>query len=192
MPIKQIKRHGVFWAAWLKSPRQVGALIPSGKSLARAMAAQVNAGEGFVVEIGAGTGSVTQALIDAGIGYEQLFVIERDALLHTKLKNHFPKLRAVQGDAKQLHLLLKEHGIAPVKAIVSSLPLLSMPQATEQAVLRQAAESLEKGGRLIQFTYGLHSPISPRETVSLDLLGHRMAWIWQNIPPAAVWVYQKH
>src|SRR5215470_5419078 len=109
---------------WLKNPRKIGAVAASGPELAAAMARHIPQGaDGYVVELGGGTGPVTRAILDTGVPPDRLIVVERD-----------PNVRVVQGDAMHLQQLLRDENIHPVKAIVSSLPLLIMKKAIQYRI----------------------------------------------------------
>src|SRR3984893_9273223 len=115
----------LFLGRWLKAPHRIGALAPSSRYLARAMARQIDAGHArLVVELGGGTGSITRALLAAGLAPERLIVVERDERLHRLLAERFPQLRVLHGDATQLVQMLRPLGIAPVSVSISRLPLV--------------------------------------------------------------------
>ena len=68
-----------FLKTLVASPRLTGAVAPSGRALARAMAAAAGSpSQGLIVELGPGTGPVTQALIEAGVAPERLVLVEYD------------------------------------------------------------------------------------------------------------------
>ena len=178
----------LFFSRWLKAPHRIGALAPSSRHLARAMATQVDLRRSeFVVELGGGTGSVTRALLEAGIPAERLVVVERDEQLYKLLRRRFPQLRVVQGDARHLVDLLRPLGIDAVSSVVSSLPLVSMPKRMRRQIIDQSFALLGEAGRFIQFTYSLTSPLAARE---LGLRGRVAARVWLNFPPASVWNYR--
>jgi phosphatidylethanolamine/phosphatidyl-N-methylethanolamine N-methyltransferase len=153
------------------------------------MARHVPAGsDGYVVELGGGTGPVTRAILDTGLAPERLIVVERDPLLHRHLAARYPSVRVLQGDAMHLQRLLRREGIQPVKAIVSSLPLLSMKKAIQHRIGAQAFAVLAPGAPLIQFTYGLFSPLNRDR---LGVHGTVEDRVLQNLPPASVWLYRK-
>src|SRR5690242_10210770 len=147
---------------WLKNPRKIGAVAVSSAELAAAMARQVPRGPGYVVELGGGTGSVTKALLKAGTAPEKLVVVERDPTLHKILQERYPTANVLLGDAAKLQALLKHEGIDHVKAIVSSLPLVTMKRNLQDRIMAQAFSVLQPGAPLIQFTYSLFSPIPRR------------------------------
>lgn len=173
---------------WLKNPRKIGAVAVSSPELAAAMARQVPRGPGYVVELGGGTGSVTKALLQAGTPADRLVVVERDPTLHQLLQERYPDIRVVLGDAAKLQKLLQREGIDHVKAIVSSLPLISMKRSVQDRITAQIFSVLGPGAPLIQFTYSLFSPI-PRRRFGVH--GEVEDRVLQNLPPASVWVYRK-
>lgn len=194
-PITKVKhrsRPHHFIAAWIRSPLKVGAFLPSSRALARAIAAQVDVGKpGAVIELGAGTGAVTQALLQAGIRPDKLVVIERDERLHALVSKQFPQLNVICADAAEMDKVLKDAGVKQINAIVSSLPLLSMPRRVRQAIERHMLALIGQDGRLIQFTYGPKSPVSRDSLRQHHASGRRAKLVVANVPPAHVWVYRK-
>lgn len=179
-------------AAWLRSPLKVGAVVPSSRALARAMARQVDiASPGSVIELGPGTGVVTHALLAAGVKPQQLFVIERDKRMFGVMKSIFPDLHILCADALELDKVAASAGMSPVNAIVSSLPLLSMPKMVRVMVEKHMAALIGEKGIIVQFTYGPKSPISADELLRYRLWGKRVKIVVANIPPAHVWVYRR-
>jgi phospholipid N-methyltransferase len=162
-------------------PRAVGAICPSGQPLARTMAALIPEAPGLVVECGAGTGVVTQAILDQGIDRKRLIVIEYSPLFCRILRNKFPDLTIIQGDAAQLTSYLPDD--AQVAAIVSSLPLMSLPSATRAAIIRQARSAIRHTGCVIQFTYAFWSTSPFRQA---GCRRDARAFILRNLPPARV------
>src|SRR5262249_9189930 len=141
-----------------------------------------------IIELGGGTGSVTRALLEAGIAPERLVVVERDEELHRILKQRFPKLTVVRGNARALRHLLAPLGIARAAAVVSSLPLVAMPRATRARILAESFALLGEGGPFVQFTYALTSPVARRR---MGVKGEVASRVWYNLPPASVWRYER-
>jgi phosphatidylethanolamine/phosphatidyl-N-methylethanolamine N-methyltransferase len=178
----------IFFTRWLKAPHQIGAVAPSSRFLARAMATQVDLRRAEpVIELGGGTGSVTKALLEAGLPVDRLIVVERDVRLYKMLRRRFPQLRIVLGDARHLVELLRPLGIDAVSAVVSSLPLISMSKTMRRQIINQSFALLGEAGRFIQYTYSLSSPLAGRE---FGLRGRVAARVWLNFPPASVWSYR--
>ena len=112
-----------FLVRWLRSPRQIGAIAPSSRYLARAIARQIPraavVGGAPVVELGGGTGSITQGLLEAGLAPERLFVIERDRRMAELLRRRFPQVTVLCGDAEEMRELLAPYGVTHAAAVVS-------------------------------------------------------------------------
>ena len=175
----------------MRSPLKVGALMPSSRWLAHCMARQLDLEKpGMVIELGAGTGAVTHALLEV-VPPERLIIIERDPNLCAILSSQFPDLNIICADAAELDEVIEKHKIKRLNAIVSSLPLLGMPKAVRTAITEQMAMAVEHHGIIIQFTYGPRSPINRDAMRHHHITGKRMKTIIANIPPAHVWVYGK-
>lgn len=175
-----------FIASWLQHPLKVGAVSPSGRALARALAAEVDpAVPGPVIELGPGTGPVTEALVARGIAPERLVLVEYDPEFCTLLRRKFPGATVVEGDAYALGDTLAGVVKEPAAAVVSSLPLMTRPLTVRMRLLNAAMRVLSPGAPYVQFTYAMTAPIpSRRYRVSAS------PRIWKNLPPARVWVYR--
>ncbi len=180
--------EGLFLARWLKAPHKVGALLPASRRLARAMAEQIAPEAGLIIELGGGTGSITQALLDTGVPPERLIVVERDPAFYALLRKEFPFVKVVRGDALRLRALLTPLGVERAAAVVSSLPLLSMPGPLRQKIVEESFGLLGERGTFIQYTYGAFSPLRRRKA---GLKGEIAERVWRNFPPAAVWRFRR-
>lgn len=185
-----LRRNLSFLSRWLRNPKAVGAVVPSGRRLAGAMVSEIDlAAPGAVVELGGGTGNITAALVEAGVPTGAITVVERDLTLARVISARLPGVRVLQGDAVELRRLLHEAGVGPVKAVVSGLPLLTMPDRICLRIIAEAMEVLGDEGVLVQFTYGPASPVSRRILMRLGLTARRTSWVVDNFPPACVWRY---
>jgi len=183
------REAALFLSRWIKAPHLIGALAPSSRGLARAMAGQIDAkGEGVVVELGGGTGSITRALLERGLAPARLVVVERDRTLAALLRTRFPGVRVLHGDAVELVALLRPLAIGSVAAVVSSLPLLSLPKPMRRRIVEQSFALLGACGTFVQYTYGVASPLAASE---FGLAGEIAQRIWRNFPPAAVWRFRR-
>ena len=179
-----IQDHLRFFRALAARPKNVGAVMPSGPQLARAMAAQIPGGGGAVLELGPGTGCITEAILKR-VPQEALTVIEYDGDFAAALKARFPQATVIEGDAFDLDRTLGHR--EPYAAIVSGLPLLNFSMEDRHRLIDGVAARLAPGGRFIQFSYGLHAPVVPPDGHDVS----RAAFAWANIPPARVWVYRR-
>ncbi len=181
----------LFLSRLASAPREIGAVAPSSRRLGRAMAAELPDRHRICVELGGGTGSLTRALLSAGLPRENLIVIERDPRLAAHLRKRFRGVRVIRGEAQELTALLRAEGIGPVDAIVSGLPLRSLPRDIGSAIVAESFAALRKGGVFIQFTYWLLPPVPRAAAAKLAIVGAARSHVWGNLPPATVWRYMR-
>ncbi|MHB8921555.1 MAG: class I SAM-dependent methyltransferase [Halothiobacillus sp.] len=175
-----------FIREFIKNPRHTGAICPSSGFLARQMAALVPPGEGKVIELGPGSGPMTHALLSRGIAPNDLILVERTQSFADHLKQRFPQIKVIHGDACRLSTLLGQID-EPIRAIVSSLPLRSMPRPLVQQISNEINCISHPGTRFIQFTYHLHDKKPPfPEPYSGPFSGSEGHIVWRNFPPARV------
>jgi phosphatidylethanolamine/phosphatidyl-N-methylethanolamine N-methyltransferase len=178
--------HLHFLKGLIARPKNVGAIAPSSARLARAIAAEVDPKvSGPVLELGPGTGVVTEALIQRGIAPERITAVEYDADFARLVQQRFPKVKVVRGDAFDLAKTLGDG--EPFAAIVSGLPLLNHPVARRHALIEGALARLKAGAPYVQFSYGTRPPIPAPAGSTVK----RTALILLNLPPARVWVYRR-
>ena len=195
MPSAAPAGTALFLKRWLRQPLSMGAVMPSGPLLTRALALTVvremQDRDGHVVELGAGTGEVTKALLAAGIASDRLALVERDPELISFLRRHFRGPRIIEGDAARLPKLLAREGVAKIATVVSGLPLLSLPAEVVTGIVHGVFEALPKGAALVQFTYGPAPPVPRGLRANLHLVGAHGRRIWRNVPPAVVWTFRR-
>ena len=175
-----------FLRSWMANPLKVSAVAPSGQSLARLMTAEISPDTGPVLELGPGTGVFTKALLARGLAEDDLTLVEFGADFAHMLGARFPRTRVVRMDATQLAESALYDG-APVGAVVSGLPLLSMSARSIEQILAGAFGYMREGGAFYQFTY---RPMCPVPRPVLDRLGLKATLVGRpvrNIPPAAVY-----
>lgn len=177
----------LFARAILTNPRAVGAACPSSHKLSRAIAEQVKLPcDGLIVELGAGTGVVTAALLRRGVPPSQLVVIEKDKRMARHLKNRFKGVVVIQGNAVNFCRLCNRYN-QHISTVVSSLPLLSLPANTVVALGKELRNMLKDHGTLIQFTYSVAKRPSPLASF-MQLASSKK--IWANFPPARVELFK--
>jgi phosphatidylethanolamine/phosphatidyl-N-methylethanolamine N-methyltransferase len=195
MPTAARTGTALFLKRWLRRPLAVGAVMPSGplltEAIARATLARLENRAGHIIELGAGTGEVTRALLAAGIPAERLALIEHDPEMAAFLRRHFSGPKIIEGDAARLARLLAAHDIERVAAVVSCLPLLSLPAEVVNGIVRSVFEALPRGAAMVQFTYGPSSPVPRNLRESLHLVATSGRRIWRNVPPAVVWTFTR-
>lgn len=171
----------------LRNARQIGAVAPSGAALAARMVSEIDPGRGDVLEVGAGTGVFTAALLARGVLPSQLTVIEADPVFAQMLRARFPTIAIVQARAEDA---LSPDGCLGTRRfadVISGLPLLNFPISVRQRILALIFERLVDDGALYQFTYGPTSPVGPASLSALGLVAVPIGRVWRNLPPAAVY-----
>lgn len=177
-----------FWRAWLRAPRRVGAVAPSGPSLARLITRQVNHRLGPVIELGPGTGVFTRALLATGLPVHRLALVEADPFFADALAQRYPGARVLRMDAAHLGETSPLFGDERASAVISGLPLLAMPADQVAAIISGVFDKqLRIDGSLYQFTYGLKCPLPRRLLEQLDLESVRVGSVLFNLPPATVY-----
>lgn len=178
-----------FLRSWIEKPLHMGAVMPSGRVLARTMAQYVDAHDtGPVVELGPGTGAITNALIEHGVEQSRLVLVEYNPGFCALLRDRYPQATVVQGDAYALRDSLSKVLMSPASAVVSGLPLVTKPMLTRLKLIRDAFSALNPGAPFVQFTYSVTPPI-PKSLPGVSTEASER--IWMNLPPARVWVYRK-
>lgn len=181
-----------FLSRWLKSPKTVGAIAPSGPALARRQASSLPLKPGGkYLEIGPGTGVATQEILARGIPPRDLTLLEFSTEFCKLLGQRHPDVRIVQGDAYHLKKTLStcpDITQGSLSGIVSGLPLLTSPLEERLRLIEEAFDFLEPGAPFVQFSYGLKGPVDPEtDNISVEV----SSWIIANLPPARVWIYRR-
>ena len=181
--------HGLalFVRRWASNPYRIGGILPSARPLARVMASagmQARRGEGPVVELGAGTGTITRALIENGVGEGELVLIERDRQMCRWLKQRFPRAAVVRDEAARLGMILARECAGAASVVISSLPLRNMGMREREAIVEASLDAVPEGGALVQYTYARHPAVA---CAQLGLECRRVGFVAMNVPPAGVW-----
>jgi phosphatidylethanolamine/phosphatidyl-N-methylethanolamine N-methyltransferase len=178
-----------FIRSWIEKPLTMGAVTPSGRILARTMAGYVDPSvPGPVIELGPGTGPVTEALVEQGVDPSRLVLIEFNPEFCRLLRTRFPDATVIRGDAYALHRVIGNMLSEPAAAIVSGLPLVTKPLKTRVRLIREAFRLMQPSAPFVQFTYAMMAPI-PKALAGVSTEASER--IWMNVPPARVWVYRK-
>jgi phosphatidylethanolamine/phosphatidyl-N-methylethanolamine N-methyltransferase len=178
----------VFFALWLQKPLQIAAVNPSGARLADAIARCIDLSRpGPVLELGAGTGSLTQGLVRAGCPPERIIALESEPRLVAVLRREFPAMRVIQGDATRIGDYLAGT-VDRLASVVSSLPIKWFPVEAQYAVVRPCLDLLGPSGRFLQMTNAFTSPLAAER---LGIAGREVGRVWLNILPAQIWAYSK-
>jgi phosphatidylethanolamine/phosphatidyl-N-methylethanolamine N-methyltransferase len=185
----QTNETELFFRQWLRSPKSMGSVIPSSRVLARSVTEAVQWRPGqHIIELGAGTGAISQGLIDSGLPPEALMMIELDRPLFQYLRGRFPAVNVVNGDATRLVDIVRRQGITEVGTVISGLPMVTMPLAFQRAIISQSLDVLGADGCLLQYSY---SPVSPIPARRLGVDARLVKFVVRNVPPATVWRFRR-
>lgn len=188
-PSGTLAARWLFFRRFLAHPARLAAALPSSHGMARMVASRVcQRTSEYVVELGAGTGAVTRALLDAGIPASRLIVVEIDEEMACYLDDAFPGVTVLHGSAHEIGALLPDSAAGRVGTVVCGVPVSLLPRK-EQAALAEAMLSLlPEGEPFLAYTYRLASPLPANE---LGLAGARVGFTLRNILPASVWAYRR-
>ena len=176
----------LFFRRWLANPLQMGSIVPSSPALCRRIVAQTVADpDQIVVELGAGTGVISRALIDGGLSPERLVVVEIVPQMADHLRRVLPGARVIEGDARRLPELIPPELHGRIGTVVVGIPLVLLPLA-EQRRFIDAIEAVAPGIGFILYSYCVTSPLPWKKH---ELTPRREAWTPLNFPPASVWRY---
>lgn len=171
----------------LKNPRQLGAVFPSSNALGSFIAKHIDCdGESPILELGGGTGSLTNAMIHSGIQGERIYIVELDPELCEFLKGKFPQCHVIHGCATELQDLLPQQVVGNIHTTVSGLPLLNMPKKVREGIMSSAFQVMTSSGSILQYTY------SPKASFQAEECGYqkeKIGTVLRNVPPATVWRY---
>ena len=177
----------LFLRQLISNPRQISAISPSSPWLARAMTAGLRPGVGSVVEFGPGTGRLTAAILARGIAPHALTLFEMNGDFAAHLRQRFPGVTLHHTGAQEAPNRIQ----GQVGAVISGLPLLSMPALIRESIVKAAVDILAPDGIFVQFTYGPANPVAREVLDALDLVARRGSFTWWNVPPATVYVYTR-
>jgi phospholipid N-methyltransferase len=181
--------RAAFFRTWLKDPFNVASIVPSGAMLAKQMAKGLLPGD-KVIELGAGTGTVTRAILDRGVRPEDLFIVERNADFAAILRRSFPGSQVFECDADAMVDLYPEL-LGAADVVVSGLPILWFQRSKKLQTLAAAFAVLRPQGRLHQFTYMGRAPVGRSLMRELGLRAKLQSLAPLNLPPAYVYRFSR-
>ncbi|HUY89304.1 MAG TPA: methyltransferase domain-containing protein [Pirellulales bacterium] len=205
----------LFFQEYLRNFHHTGAVSPSSRFLAAALARHVAGGKDAdqehglrrVLEVGPGTGAVTGQIV-ASLGPEDRFdLVEWNARFVDRLRRRFetdPAWKAVADRVQVIHGPVQDlPREGAYRTIVSGLPLNNFAVADVERILEAFRGLLAPGGTLSFFEYVAVRParalVSGRadrqrlkgigRTLDAVLSKHefRRDCVWPNLPPA--WVH---
>lgn len=177
----------LFFRRWLSDPLQMGSIVPSSRYLCRQIARQVvSGGDGLVVEVGAGTGVISRALIEAGVAPERLVLVEIVPEMAEHLRESLPGTTVLCADAFALPQHLPSRLGSAVGTVICGIPLVMLPLERQRQFV-EGVERIAPGRGFLLYSYCITSPLPYRK---LGLSAVRESWTPRNFPPASVWRYR--
>jgi phosphatidylethanolamine/phosphatidyl-N-methylethanolamine N-methyltransferase len=178
-----------FFKGWIDKPRAVGSIVPTSSITAREMASLVNPKSGLpVLELGPGTGVITKAILERGVAPENLYSIEYSEDFVAHLRQHYPGVNIIHGDAFNLDDTLGELRDTKFDSIVSAVPLLNFPVPQRVGYVDDLLNRIPAGRPIMQITYGPRSPVPPGMG---NYVVEKHGFVLRNVPPANLWTYRR-
>ncbi len=174
---------------FLANPLKVGSVVPASDTVGRLIGALVRRKDhDLVVELGAGTGVITRAILAAGIPADRLVAIEVDSHMAKFLRSSLPGVLVIEGDAFDLVRILPQQIGGKVGTVVCGISVAMLPYERQRELVAAALSVMPVNGQLLVFSYWLTSPLP---AARLGLVCKKRAFTLRNFPPASVWVYER-
>jgi phospholipid N-methyltransferase len=186
-----------FLKAFLENPLTVGSVFPSSPAAAARIVKNIQPNENAIVlELGCGTGPFTEAIERILPSPNCYLGIELNEELVRILKEKFPHLNVVCGDASRASEIHEKSGLGEVKYIISGLPFASLPEEVSKTVLADIDKFMSRGGcefRTIQYATSipLQSAKKFRRMMNKKYgKAHRSRLVWRNLPPTYIFTWR--
>lgn len=187
--VQRVEDEIRFFRTWATSPLKMGAISPTSRGLCRLMVRHAEADpNGYVLELGPGTGVVTECLIEAGIAPERIVSVEYDRDFSALLRKRFPEVNVIHGDALDLDRTLGEFRDVTFSAVLSGVPLLTLSKEKRVRYVEAALDRVGPNGNMTQLSYSL---TPPQEPIPGSFTVEKSKWVTLNIPPGRVWIYRR-
>lgn len=188
---ENLKEKTMFLKRWVTHPLRIGSVIPSSSALSRMMAQnaiRLWEKDTWVLEIGAGTGPVTQALLQQGLPPHRLISMDVDTTMTAYLAKRFPDIQVIEGSAAFLDQLIPDQAKGRISVVVSTVPLVSLSPVVRDHIIRSCLQVLTPHGSLLQLTY---APVSSVASDHYHVHAQHVGRVWCNFPPGNIWRYTK-
>lgn len=189
--MRALKLNGswLHFKRFLSSPKLLASLVPSSRHLARLVADNVELPTGtFVVEIGAGTGTITRGLIDAGIPAERIVAVEIDPELAAHLRQTVADLTVLNCDVFDLPKRLPKTVEGRIGAVICGVPGSLLSPVQQRRLVDLIYSLLPDGVPFLAYSHRLGSPLPE---AALGIQGRRVGRTVRNVPMASVWAYSR-
>src|SRR6185436_1086998 len=178
-----------FFKSWLQDPFNVASVVPSSRWLAKLMATDLHEGA-RVLELGAGTGTLTDAILERGVRESDLYLVEQHKDFANILRRRFPGATVLETQAESL-----TRTIGPLAGtfdfVISGLPIVWFNRDKKSQILDAAFALLKPSGVMQQFTYLGRPPVGSRLRESLGIEAELLGIAPMNLPPAFVYRFRR-
>lgn len=185
-----------FLKEYLLKQKTTGAICPSSSHLAKAMTpSKIVASAHSVVELGPGTGVITEKIINKIPEDCTFFALEINHAFAKVLEDRYPQLKVYRDSAVNIRKYLKKNKVQQCDTIISSLPWTYLSPQTQDEIFASVHQSLSIEGKMITYSY-LHGAIFPpgkrfRKLLSQHFSEVKKKVVWKNLPPAIVYECSK-
>ena len=177
-----------FFKGWQRDKKGVGALLPTSLVTARRMASVIDMSSGLpVLELGAGTGVITKAILERGVKPADLVSIEYASHFYELLRKKFADVDVRNGDVFELDTVLADRRDQMFDSVISAVPMLSFPLERRIALMKSLLARIPPGRPVIQITHGPMSPL-PAMPEAYEIAHYD--FVVRNLPPAQLWLYR--
>jgi len=185
-PRGSVANAALFFKRWIANPLQMGSILPSSPSLCARVVRHLSVSpDEVVLELGAGTGVISRAILESGLPPERLIVVEIVPEMAQHLRRALPGALVIEGDARNLAQLIPPQYHGRIGTVVCGIPLVLLPLAMQRRFI-DAIQAVAPGRGFLHFSYCITSPLPEKKHA---LTAKREAWTPLNFPPASLWRY---
>lgn len=181
----RLSDFGLFFGKFLAKGRTISSAVPSSPAMAHSLLRHIDFGRpGTLVELGAGTGPLTEFIVDRLRPHHRFVAVENDPEFCEVLRRRFPDTLLLQQDATAIAGPLEKLGIQKVDYVISGLPTPNLPARAAVRLWQWLRQALTPEGLFLQITVAplLYRPFYDR---LFDEVDYQM--VWMNIPPGGVY-----
>lgn len=178
--------YALFFRKWLEKGRTISSAVPSSRTMAVKLLGAIDFSRpGVIVELGAGTGAVTEYIVERLRPQHRFVAVENDPEFVDVLRRRFANHTILQADATRLAEPLANFGIHRIRYIVSCLPTPAFSKRSIVRFARWVEQSLDPDGLFLQLTI---APLFYRGFYErlFEHVNYRM--VWRNVPPGGVYL----
>ncbi|MDF2977016.1 MAG: ribosomal adenine dimethylase protein [Actinomycetospora sp.] len=185
-----------FTREFLKDPLAVASLVPSAAPLCRQAAAPLpETGDPVVLDLGAGTGQVTDVIQERLGGRGRHIAVEFNPRMAAVLAERQPKVEVICDDARAVVERLLDEGVR-TDLTVSGLPWLLTAPRQGRSIFEDLARLAAPGGAVTQLAHAWirFFPTARQVQRNLEAAFEEVVvsrTVWANVPPAVVYVARR-